>query len=166
MRWGLNSPGLLIFVPLKCSHKINNRLVGVHVVQPVFPLLSQICFILIELLFSKDRFPWREVREPWLLGSMEDQLRLKSSHILGEIFFFSASVCHFRNTYPPLLSVHLFSCSLIEATSSGTIWYTNPIPLPVMKIKSTHQGVWPLQEAARWRWQDRRLERGGLTLLW
>lgn len=142
-------PGLLIFVPLKCSRKINNRLVGVHVVQLVFPLPSQICFILIELLFSKDR-----VWEPWLLGSMEDRPSLKSSRILDEFFFFffSASVCHFRNTYPPLLSVHLSSCSLIEATSSERIWYTNPIPLPVMKIKSTHQGVWPLQEAAGWRW--------------
>ena len=57
-------PGLLIFVPLKCSRKINNRLVGVHVVQLVFPLPSQIYFILIELLFSKDRVPWREVWEP------------------------------------------------------------------------------------------------------
>lgn len=145
-------PGLLIFVPLKCSRKINNGLVGVHVVQLVFPLPSQICFILIELLFSKDRFPWREVREPWLLGSMEDPLSLKSSHILHEIFFFFTSVCHFRNTCPPLLSVHLFSCSLTETTSSERIWYTNPVPLWVMNIKSTHQGVWPLQEAAGWRW--------------
>ena len=149
------SPGLLILVPLKCSREINNGLVGVHVVQLVFPLPSQICFILIELFFSKDRFPWREVREPWLLGSMADPLSLKSSHILDEIFFFFfffASVCHFRNTYPPLLSVHLFSCSLIETTSLERIWYTNPIPLRVMNIKSTHQGVWPLQEAAGWRW--------------
>ena len=144
------SPGLLILVPLKCSREINNGLVGVHVVQLVFPLPSQICFILIELFFSKDRLPWREVREPWLLGSMEDPLSLKFSHILDYIFFFFffASVCHFRNTYPPLLSVHLFSCWLIETTSSERIWYTNPIPLLVMNIKSTHQGVWPLQEAA------------------
>lgn len=105
-----SSSGLLICVPLKCSHKINIGPVGVHVVQLRFPLPSQMCLILI--VQSSDSpargFPGEKFgREPAHRWPMEYPLSLTSSNILDgtPCCIFLASRCHFRNTILSLLVV-------------------------------------------------------------